>query len=73
MKPSGAVGGNWGSVMGISITKLALILLIVLVVFGAGRLPRVMSDIGKGLRALKDGISGDEKTEAEEKKKLPES
>ncbi len=42
--------------MGLSVTKLLLILLIVLVVFGAGRLPKVMGDVGKGIRALRDGL-----------------
>ena len=42
--------------MGLSVTKLLLILLIVLVVFGAGRLPSIMGDIGKGMRALRDGL-----------------
>lgn len=42
--------------MSIGIWQLVLILLIVFVVFGAGKLPRVMGDIGKGVRSLKDGL-----------------
>lgn len=42
--------------MGMSFGHLALLLVIVLVVFGAGRLPQVMGDLGKGLRAFKDGL-----------------
>lgn len=42
--------------MGLSITKLLLILIIVFVIFGAGKLPKVMGDIGKGVKALKDGL-----------------
>lgn len=42
--------------MGMSLSHLIIILLIVLVLFGAGKLPQVMSDLGKGLRAFKDGV-----------------
>ncbi len=38
--------------------KLILIIVIVLIVFGAGKLPKVMGDIGKGLRHFKDGLHG---------------
>jgi sec-independent protein translocase protein TatA len=53
--------------MGIGIWQLALILVIVFVIFGAGKLPRVMGDIGKGVRSLKDGLK--ESDSASEKKK----
>lgn len=46
--------------MELSVMKLLLILVIVLLVFGAGKLPRVMHDIGKGVRSLKEGLKGDE-------------
>ena len=42
--------------MGMSIWHLLLILIVVFVVFGAGKLPRVMGDMGKGIRALRDGM-----------------
>lgn len=46
--------------MGLSISHLIVILLIVFVVFGAGKLPQVMSDLGKGLKAFKDGMKGED-------------
>lgn len=46
---------------GLSVTELAIILVIVLIVFGAGKLPKVMSDLGKGVRSFKSAM-----TEAEE-------
>ncbi|MEI6730646.1 MAG: Sec-independent protein translocase subunit TatA, partial [Pseudomonadota bacterium] len=46
--------------MGISVVKLLVILIIVFVIFGAGKLPQVMGDIGKGIKSLKDGLKGDE-------------
>ncbi|KAF8819002.1 twin-arginine translocase TatA/TatE family subunit [Rickettsia endosymbiont of Cardiosporidium cionae] len=45
--------------MGISLSQLLIILLIILVLFGAGKLPSVMSDIGKGLKALKNALKDD--------------
>lgn len=46
--------------MSIGIWQLVLILVIVFVIFGAGKLPRVMGDVGKGVRSLRDGLKGDE-------------
>lgn len=45
--------------MGMSIWHLLLILIVVFVFFGAGRLPQVMGDIGKGVRSLRDGLKAD--------------
>ncbi|MCK5793036.1 MAG: twin-arginine translocase TatA/TatE family subunit [Ketobacter sp.] len=46
--------------MSIGIWQLALILVIVFVIFGAGKLPRVMGDVGKGIRSLRDGLKSEE-------------
>lgn len=42
--------------MSIGIGELLLILVIVFVLFGAGKLPQVMNDIGKGIKSLKKGL-----------------
>jgi sec-independent protein translocase protein TatA len=42
--------------MGMSIWQLLLILIVVFTLFGAGKLPRVMGDVGKGMRNLRDGM-----------------
>lgn len=42
--------------MSIGIWQLVLILLIIFIVFGAGRLPKVMNEIGMGIRSLKEGL-----------------
>ncbi|MBI2707787.1 MAG: twin-arginine translocase TatA/TatE family subunit [Proteobacteria bacterium] len=42
--------------MGLSLSHILLVLVAVLVVFGAGRLPAIMTDLAKGLRAFKDGL-----------------
>lgn len=41
---------------GMGIGELVVILVIVLVVFGAGRLPEVMGSMGKGVQAFKKGL-----------------
>jgi len=45
----------------IGIWQLVLIFAIILVLFGAGRIPKIMKDLGSGLRAFKDGIDGTKK------------
>ena len=41
---------------GMGIGELIVVLVIVLVVFGAGRLPEVMGSMGKGVQAFKRGL-----------------
>lgn len=45
--------------MSIGIWQLVLILLIVVLIFGAGKLPRVMGDLGKGVRSMREGLKGE--------------
>ena len=40
--------------------ELAIILAIVMVIFGAGRLPEIGSSLGRSMRAFRRGISGKE-------------
>lgn len=49
--------------MGLSLSHLLLVLVVVLIVFGAGRLPSMMTDLAKGLRAFKDGMKEEEKSQ----------
>lgn len=49
--------------MGLSLTHLLVLLVIVLILFGAGKLPKVMGDMGKGIRAMRDGMKEEEKSE----------
>ena len=46
--------------MGMSFWHLLLVLIVVFVVFGAGKLPRVMGDLGKGIRSLREGLKSEE-------------
>ena len=46
--------------------EIALVLVIILIVFGVGKLPQVGGAIGKGLRAFKKGQRGEDDEEEEE-------
>lgn len=39
------------------IWKIILILLLILILFGAGKLPKVMGELGKGLRNFKKSLN----------------
>jgi sec-independent protein translocase protein TatA len=39
-----------------SLTHWLVVLLIVLVLFGAGKIPRLMGDMAKGIKAFKSGM-----------------
>ncbi|MBE0501141.1 MAG: twin-arginine translocase TatA/TatE family subunit [Desulfuromonadales bacterium] len=41
---------------GLGTTELIIILVLVLVIFGAGKLPQVGGALGKGLRNFKEGV-----------------
>jgi sec-independent protein translocase protein TatA len=45
--------------MGFSLTHCVILLVIVLVIFGAGRVPSVMKDVAKGIKAFRDGLKDD--------------
>jgi sec-independent protein translocase protein TatA len=47
--------------MGFSTSHLIIILLIVLVLFGAGKIPKIMGDLAKGVKAFKDGMKDEDK------------
>jgi sec-independent protein translocase protein TatA len=49
--------------------EIALILVIILIVFGVGKLPQVGSAIGKGIRSFKKAQAGEDEEEEEKKKK----
>lgn len=61
--------------MGLSLTHIILLLIVVLIVFGVGRLPQVMGDLGKGIRNFKAGLNGDldaaAKKDKDDEKPLP--
>ena len=46
-------------------TELIIILVIVIVLFGVGRIGKIAGELGSGIRAFKDGLQGDEKNKAD--------
>jgi sec-independent protein translocase protein TatA len=55
--------------MGLSFWHLLIVLAVILIVFGAGKLPNVMGDLGRGIRSFKEGLEG---KEGDETKKIPD-
>ena len=41
--------------------ELIIILAIILILFGPGKLPKVLAQMGKGVKAFKEGLSGGSK------------
>ena len=52
-------------VLGLGPTELIIILVIVIVLFGPGRLGKVLGELGSGLRSFKDGLGIDRKDDAQ--------
>ena len=50
----------------LSTTEIILIVLLVLLLFGAKKIPELMQSLGKGMKSFKDGMNG--KDDADTKK-----
>ena len=48
------------SMFGFGATELAIILVIVVILFGARRLPEIGAGVGKAIKNFKAGVSGDD-------------
>lgn len=46
--------------MDIGPTELIIILIIVVLLFGVGRISKVAEELGKGIHAFREGLQGDE-------------
>jgi sec-independent protein translocase protein TatA len=57
---------------GLGTSELMIILLLVLVVFGAGKLASIGGALGKGIRNFKEGVGEIAETKKEEPKKKEE-
>jgi sec-independent protein translocase protein TatA len=49
--------------------EIVVVLVIVLLLFGPGRIGKVAKEMGSGLRNFKKGITGEDEDEEEDKKK----
>ena len=54
---------------GLGTSELMIILLLVLVVFGAGKLSSIGGALGKGMKNFKEGINGEPEVKMETPKK----
>jgi sec-independent protein translocase protein TatA len=55
----------------LSIWHVIIVLMVVLVVFGAGKLPNVMGDMAKGVKAFKKGMADEPVEAAKDNKEIP--
>jgi sec-independent protein translocase protein TatA len=55
-------------------TELIIILVIIIILFGAGRIGKIAGELGQGVREFRKGVSSeDDKAKAAEEKKDKES
>ena len=60
-------------IAGLGLPELLIILLVVLLIFGASRLPGVGSALGKGIRSFKTSVTGeDERPVADAAERRPD-
>lgn len=54
-------------------TELIIILVIIIVLFGVGRIGKIAGELGSGIRAFKEGLQGDkDKQEQPQEENKPE-
>lgn len=51
--------------------EIFMILLVVLLLFGAGRLPQIMGDVAKGIKSFKQGLKDEDAAKATEASEDP--
>ena len=49
--------------MSLGPTELIIILVIVIVLFGVGRISKIAGELGTGIRSFKEGLEGDKDTD----------
>ncbi|MEX0762996.1 MAG: twin-arginine translocase TatA/TatE family subunit [Dehalococcoidia bacterium] len=57
-----------GFLRGIGPLEIFLILVVVMIIFGVGKLPEIGSGMGKAIREFKSSVGGGEKEDEEEQK-----
>lgn len=53
--------------MGLSVWQILLIVAVVVLLFGANRIPRLMKDVGSGVTAFKKGLKDEDDAEGADK------
>ena len=54
------------------VPELLIILVIIILLFGVGRIGKIAGELGKGIRSFKDGLQGEKKDEPPEEDKTTE-
>jgi sec-independent protein translocase protein TatA len=57
---------------GLSPLELGIILVIVVLLFGVGRISKIAGEMGSGIRAFREGLKGDEKDAESQLEEGPE-
>ena len=52
--------------MSLGPTELIIILVIVIVLFGVGRISKIAGELGTGIRSFKEGLEGEKEEEVKE-------
>ncbi len=59
--------------MDIGVPELLIILVVVLLLFGPGRIAKTAGELGKGLRAFREGLSGKDEDKLESTTQNPDN
>lgn len=61
------------AILGLGPLEIAVLFLVILIIFGAGKIPQIGSSLGKGLKNFRDAVKGSEDdSESESEKKAPQ-
>ena len=51
--------------LGLGPTELIIILVIIVIVFGVGRISKIGGELGSGIKAFKEGLEGDKEEDSD--------
>tara|TARA_X000000368_G_scaffold322065_1_gene259233 strand:- start:1115 stop:1318 length:204 start_codon:yes stop_codon:yes gene_type:complete len=60
-------------IMGISFWQIAIVVVIVVLLFGRGKISSLMGDVAKGIKSFKRGMSDDNSTNNDQNKNSSDS
>lgn len=56
---------------GLGTPELLIIALVILLLFGVGRIGKIAGELGSGIRSFKEGLRGEDEKPKEEEEKTP--